>query len=302
MTLAPVLLFVYNRPSHTRETVEALLNNELAAKSQLIIYSDGARDSKSAEKVREVRTYIQTISAFKNIRIIERDSNWGLARSIIDGVSEVVKEFGRVIVLEDDIVTSPYFLKFMNDALEFYNDTKKVMHISGWNYPVHLDEKTDVFLWRTMNCWGWATWADRWCFFNKDCNFFFIKFSPDEIRRFNLDGANNFWKQLISNRKGKIETWGIFWYASIFARGGLCLNPTRSFVQNIGIDGSGTHSGKNINMLIAKELNHKTDISFPTNISEDSMVLSTIKQFYRSINEKISHRLFIKFKKLFQGL
>jgi hypothetical protein len=160
---APIILFVYNRPWHTKQTVEALQKNELAKDSELFIYSDAPRDASAEQAVQEVREYIRNIDGFKNITIVERDENWGLAKSIIDGVTKIVNEYGKVIVLEDDHVTSKYFLNYMNDALEFYKDTKEVWHISGWNYPLGgIFSSKKTFLWRVMNCWGWATWADRW--------------------------------------------------------------------------------------------------------------------------------------------
>jgi len=109
-----------------------------------------------------VRKYIHSINGFKKVTVVERDKNMGLADSIIDGVTTVVNQYGKLIVLEDDLVTSPYFLKFMNDALDFYQHEKKVWHISGWNYSITTNDLDDVFLWRLMNCWGWATWADKW--------------------------------------------------------------------------------------------------------------------------------------------
>ena len=168
--LAPIVLFTYNRPLHTKQTVQALQKNYLASESELYIYSDGPKDKNATEKVREVREYIKSIDGFKKVTIFERDKNLGLANNIISGVTKIVNEYGKIIVLEDDIVTSKYFLKFMNEALEIYMNEKKVWHISGWNYPLDKDGLGDIFLWRGMNCWGWATWSDRWCFYKKDLN------------------------------------------------------------------------------------------------------------------------------------
>ena len=166
--LAPIVLFVYNRPWHTKQTVEALQKNELSSESELFIYSDASKNKEAEEKVQEVREYIRTIDGFKKVTIIEREKNWGLANSIIDGVTKVVNEYGKIIVLEDDLVTSPYFLKFMNESLEFYKNEKKVWHISGWNYPIFKEQKCGTFLWKKMNCWGWSTWKDRWQYFEKN--------------------------------------------------------------------------------------------------------------------------------------
>ena len=202
MILAPIVLFVYNRPSHTQQTVEALQKNELASQSELFIYSDEAKNEDARKSVDEVRSYIDNIDGFKKVMIIERDKNWGLANSIIDGVTKIVNEYGKIIVLEDDLVTSPYFLRFMNDALEFYKDEKKVWHVSGWNYPIETEDLGDVFLWRLMNCWGWATWSDRWSYYEKDTDKVINEFTKEDINRFNLDGAENFFSQVTTNKKG----------------------------------------------------------------------------------------------------
>ena len=159
---APIALFVYNRLWHTKQTIEALQKNELASESELIIHSDGAKNSNKLLKVKEVRDYIGTIGGFKKVTIIEQKTNLGLALSIIRGVTKTVNEHGKIIVLEDDMVTSPYFLKFMNDALKFYENEDKVWHICGWNYPIDVTSKNDVYLYRIMECWGWATWKVKW--------------------------------------------------------------------------------------------------------------------------------------------
>ena len=218
MIMSPIVLFVYNRPWHTQQTIEALQKNELASKSELFIYADGARNDKVVNQVAQVRRYIKTISGFKKVTIIERDKNWGLANSIVDGVTYIVNKYGRIIVLEDDIVTSPYFLQFMNDALEFYQNEDKVWHISGWNYPLTFSNNCDVYLYRVMNCWGWATWADNWQFFERNTDKFIKEFSKSDIDRFNLDDTNNWWRQVILNQQGRIITWAIYWYATIFKK------------------------------------------------------------------------------------
>lgn len=159
---SPVIIFVYNRLNHTKQTIEALAQNKLAAETDIIIYSDGPKTAIVETKVDELRKYLKKITGFKSITINERKENLGLAKSIVAGVSEVISQHGKVIVLEDDIVTSPFFLTFMNKALDHFENVERVWHISGWNYPIDSSDLDDVFFWRAMNCWGWATWADRW--------------------------------------------------------------------------------------------------------------------------------------------
>ncbi len=280
MAYAPIVLFVYNRSWHTKRTIEALQKNELAGESELYIYSDAPKNKEDEKRVREVRSYIHKIDGFKKVTIIEREKNLGLAGSIIDGVTKVVNEYGKVIVLEDDLVTSPYFLRFMNDALEYYEDEKRVWHISGWNYPIKIktEETNRVFLWRVMNCWGWATWADRWQFFEKDTEKLMREFSNEAIRKFNLDGVENFWEQVVLNKEGKIDTWAIYWYATIFKQQGLCLNPVRTFVDNIGFDGSGVHCSKK---SFVDNIQTEYSIQFTKNIEETEVYTKAIKKYLR---------------------
>lgn len=289
MTLAPIVLFVYNRPWHTKQTIEALQNNKLASDSELFIYSDETKNEDARKSVDEVREYIDTIDGFKKVTVIKREKNWGLADSIIDGVTKIVNQYGKIIVLEDDLVTSPYFLKFMNEALEFYENEEIVWHVSGWNYPIESDGLDDVFLWRVMNCWGWATWADRWQHYEKDIVKVIDQFSKDDIKRFNFDGAEDFFGQVILNHDKRINTWAIFWYACIFKKDGLCLNPTQTFVENIGHDGSGVHCGstKNYDDIV----NFNQNIKFIKSIFES-------KKYVELIKNSMKKSIFVKIKRL----
>ena len=150
--MIPIILFVYNRPWHTRQTVKALQKNELAGRSDLFIFSDGPKDEQTEKAVQKVREYIHTIDGFQTVTIREREENWGLANSIIDGVTQIVNEYGRVIVLEDDLMTSPFFLRYMNDALNLYECEEKVISIHGYIYP--LSEKLpSTFFLRGTDYW-----------------------------------------------------------------------------------------------------------------------------------------------------
>jgi hypothetical protein len=291
--LAPIVLFVYNRPDHTRQTVEALQRNELAQESQLFVFSDGPKTQREATKVREVRSYIHSITGFSKINILERDTNWGLANSIIDGVTKIVNQYGKIIALEDDLVSSPYFLQFMNDALVIYENEPAVWHISGWNYPIDPEGLEEVFFWRAMNCTGWATWADRWQYYDKNVVNLIKAFSPSMIDYFDLDNSGVFWKQVIGNKEGELNTWAIFWYASIFLRNGLCLNPARSLIANIGFDGSGVHSGKFGNNRI-QPLRQTPIKDFGQEIVESGLAVERIKTYYRSQKRPLYIRMINK--------
>lgn len=296
LDLAPIVLFVYNRPWHVKQTVEALQKNELASESELFVYSDGSKSDKDVQKVDEVREYIKSIDGFRKVTIIEREKNWGLANSIIDGVTKIVNEYGKIIVLEDDLVTSPYFLRFMNEALEVYKNEEKVWHVSGWNYPIDTDGLDDVFLWRLMNCWGWATWADRWKHYEKDVDKIINEFTQEDIKRFNVDGAENFWGQILGNKEGKINTWAIFWYATIFKQNGLCLNPTQTFVENIGNDSSGTHCGET--EIFRSSLSTNTNTNFQVTIDENQLAIDRLKIFYKKSKKTLVERVVNKIKRI----
>lgn len=299
--LAPIVLIVYNRLWHTQQTVDSLLKNDLADQSDLIVFSDAPKNMDASKQVQEVRTYLNTITGFKSIRIVKRDENWGLSKSIIEGVSEVVNQYGKVIVLEDDNESSPSFLQFMNQALDFYQDEKRVWHISGWNYPISSEELGDAFLWRVMNCsGGWATWADCWQYFEKDPKKLIEQWSVKQKKIFDLDGSGIFWRQVKSNMRGHTNTWAIFWYATIFNNNGLCLNPSISYVKNIGYDGTGVHSSAQDNYFI-DQLNNKSIINFPSQTNESKEAVFLIKNFFKSQKKSFPLRVFNKISRSFLG-
>lgn len=243
MILSPIALFVYNRPDHTRRTIEALRKNELAAESDLIIYSDGPKKGKDVPLVGEVRKLISTIKGFRKVRVVERDHNYGLAESIITGVTETVIAHGRVIVLEDDMVTSPYFLRYMNEALDLYEHDDGVISIHGYVYPVGHTLPGPFFL-RGADCWGWATWKRGWNLFETDGRKLLAELEERGLTNdFDFDGTYPYTETLHDHIAGRNDSWAVRWYASAFLRGKLTLYPGESLVQNIGLDSSGTHCG-----------------------------------------------------------
>ncbi|MFM5787855.1 hypothetical protein ACET5Z_13845 [Aeromonas veronii] len=297
-SFAPVVLFVYARVDHTQLTIKALLDNPEAKDTDLIIYADAARNEKDAVAVQAVRDYISNVTGFKTMTLYFREKNVGLAKNIIEGVTQVCQQYGRVIVLEDDIVTSPAFLGFMNAALGKYQTEPKVWHISAWNYPMRSTQLLpETFFWRTMNCWGWATWADRWQHFKKEPTKLVDNWSTAEIERFNLDGAYDFWSQVTANQQGKLNTWAIFWYATIFSHQGLCLNPTSSFVANIGNDGSGENCGDKD--VYKTELAISFNQGWPVELAENYLVSKLIKDFYQSLKPSLFRRILGKIKRIF---
>ena len=243
MSYAPILLFVYNRPEHTRRCIESLLKNSLASESNLFIYADGAKDSTQQEAVNEVRNYIRSIQGFTQITLMERSENWGLARNIINGVTTQVNRYGKVIVLEDDLVVAPYFLQFMNDALEVYKNEPRVGHIQACDFTQDSSLPA-TFLIKWTGSWGWATWDRAWKHFNPNGNELLQELEERKLTHvFDFNGKYGFTRMLRRQIEGKNNSWAIRWNASLFLKDILSLNVGRSLVQNEGFDGSGTNCG-----------------------------------------------------------
>jgi hypothetical protein len=277
--LAPIALFVYNRPEHTRRTVSYLQKNQLADNSRLYIFSDAPKTSTDEGKVTEVREFIRSVEGFKSVKIIERKDNLGLANSIIAGVSQLVNQYGKVIVFEDDLLASPCTLQYFNEALIKYEQNEEVMHVGAYMYPMDTNGLPETFFYRAATSWGWATWSRAWKYFEPDVDKLIEQFDHMKILQFSIEGHMNFWKQIQQFKAGKNNSWAIRWYASIFLRGGLTLNPSHSLVQNIGHDGSGVHSNKEDTYNV--KLTRKAVTSFPGVVSENPEAYQVIKSFLK---------------------
>lgn len=248
--LAPIVLFVYNRPDHTRLTLEALAKNTLANKSELYIYSDAAKNEKGVNKVLETRTYIESLRdkiLFKSVTIIKAQKNKGLANSVIYGVSEIINRYGKVIVVEDDLVTTTDFLSYMNEALDFYREDSSIWSISGYSFKMKTPESYshDIFYSYRASSWGYATWADRWNtvdWYVKD----YDDFKNNRYKRRKMNrGGRDMARMLDLQMTGKIDSWAIRWCYEQSKQDKYTVYPIYSRVKNIGLDGSGTHSKQN---------------------------------------------------------
>ncbi len=243
-SLAPIALFVYNRPQHTLKTLEAIAANPLAKNSMLYIFADGAKknaDNTGHVNVQQVRRIIGSQQWCKEVIIETAKENKGLADSIVDGVTKVVEKHGRVIVIEDDILVSKGFLQYMNDALDFYEQEDKVMHVASY-LPAINAELPSTFFYNSTSCWGWGTWASAWKNLNTDAEYLLAQLKEKNLlEAFTLEGKNDYLGQLNDNISGKLKTWAIKWNASVFLQGGLSLHPNESLVANTGLDGSGTN-------------------------------------------------------------
>jgi hypothetical protein len=293
---APIALFVYNRLDNTKKTVDCLRKNILADESDLIVFSDGPKDDRFAAEVAEVRKYIRTIEGFKKIEIVERDRNWGLARSIISGVTDILKRYDSIIVVEDDLVTTPYFLKFMNDGLVTYSDEPNVASIHGYIYPIS-EPLPETFFLRGADCWGWATWKRAWDRFEPDGKKLLSELeSKDLIRAFDLDGSYGFSEMLRRQIAGKNSSWAIRWHASAFLAGMLTLYPGRSLVDNIGQGSSGTHKGSAQFKYDSLEAHEFRVGGIP--IEENALAREKIARYFRSRKMSLAERFKRKVKAL----
>lgn len=256
--LAPVAIFAYRRPEKLRLCLEALARCPEAQHSDLFIFIDGPRKSADNNAVRETHQVAQQETTFKNKKIMTRSTNLGLSKSIIGGVTEVLERHDSVIVIEDDLEVAPGFLRYMNEALQEYQDTDEVISIHGYCYPTSQNLPGTFFL-RGADCWGWATWRRGWELFSPDGATLMeeLKQSP-ELGLFDFNGFGGFLQMLDDHLSGKVDSWAIRWYASAFLKDKLTLYPGKSLVRNTGFDGSGTHGGK------SKSFDTKLPSSAPT--------------------------------------
>lgn len=238
----PIAIFCFNRLDHLVRTIDSLRENNLAQYSPIFIFSDAARNEVERESVDAVRSYIHTIEGFGSINIVHREFNYGLAKSIISGVTAVLRTFDSVIVLEDDMVSSPHFLTYMNEALGKYAQDDRVVCIHGYTYPCDT-ELPETFFLKGADCWGWGTWRRGWDLFCEDGKLLLEQIETKNLQyEFDYDGTFRYTKMLKDQITGKNNSWAILWYASAFLQGKLCLYPGRSLIHNIGNDDSGTHS------------------------------------------------------------
>lgn len=293
---APIILFVYNRPEHTRRTVEALAQNELAGSSDLIVYCDGARPGSSQRAVEEVRSLVRGIQGFRSLKVVCRDSNLGLAASIVSGVTEVVNEWGSAIILEDDLVTSPFFLRYMNDGLCRYAGDERVVSLHGYAYPLKRQMPETYFLYGA-DCWGWATWSRAWAGFEADGRKLLEQLQASGLLcRFDFNGSFDYSGMLEAQIRGDNDSWAIRWYASALLNRGLTLYPGRSLVRNIGNDQSGEHSMRTD--IYDVVLSDSTVRVGTAEVRENPEALAAMEAFFRSIRPTLTRRMVGRLRRL----
>jgi hypothetical protein len=280
--LAPIVLFVYNRLEHTRTTIDHLLKNRLADKSTLIIFSDGPKREKDEKKIIEVRKYIKSITGFQNVQLEFREKNLGLANSVINGVESILNLYNEVIVLEDDVISSPYFLTFMNNALNFYRNDKSIFSVSGYPYPIKFPESytKDVFISYRPSSWGWGTWKDRWKSVDWDVRDYKYFIKDKSSQKLFERAGQDLLPMLIAQKKGQIDSWAVKWGYAHYKNSAFCLYPVLPLCKNIGTDRSGTHSSSSNKLSVVLE-NEVDEIKMDANMELNTEINLNIKKLFK---------------------
>lgn len=280
--LAPIILFTYNRPWHTQQVLSALQKNKLSQESHLYIFSDGAKNYKDETSVGETRKILAQTTGFKKIKIIERPVNYGLAANIINGVSTIIEDYGKVIVLEDDLITAPSFLTFMNNTLALYEDVDEVAHIHTFCYA-GLD-LPDTFFIKWVGSTGWATWRNAWQLFSPNGAKLLAEIKEKKLcKTFDFNGMYPYTRMLRRQVEGKNNSWAIRWNASLFLNNKLSLNTGKSLIHNIGYDGSGQNSGTQ-NFYNKGLFEGELDLTKPSKIEENKAARKQFEAFYKRTN------------------
>ena len=285
MSLAPIAFFAYKRPEHTRKSLESLAKNHGAESSELFVFCDGIKKPEDSEAIQQVRDVVKGQQWCGQVHIIEREQNMGLAKSVIHGVTDLCSKYGKVIVLEDDLILSPFFLEYMNQALDVYETDTQVIQISGHMFPVKFasSEEDCIFLPFTTS-WGWATWQRAWKHFDPEIKGYEqLKLNKNMRYKFDLNGSFPYFHMLESQLTSQIDSWAIRWYLSTFMLDGLTLFPKNSLVANIGFDGSGTHCDNSLSLDGA--VSQDRILFMPKSVKLNYNAVNMVFKYFRSLNQ-----------------
>lgn len=297
--LAPICLFTYNRLEETKLTVGHLQKNDLAKESIIYIFSDGAKNKSSVKAVEAVRQYLKTVDGFAQVKVIEAPINKGLAKSIVTGVSQIINEYGRVIVLEDDLITTPNFLSYMNQALEFYQAQEKVWSVSGFSFPIKYDAAYtfDNSFGLRASSWGWATWKNRWELVDWDVSDYSDFINNNVAKRAFNRGGSDMCKMLDDQMAGKINSWAIRFCYAQFKQQCYDILPVDSKVVNIGFNDEASNTqGMETRFSTNLDTSEKTVFTFNHVIDVDENVLAQFRKPL-SIFSRIKFKLMNKLKR-----
>jgi len=243
MNFSPIIIFVYNRLHHLDTLFNSLQKNDLFKKSKVLVFSDGAKNEIDKDKIDKVRELLKKRLIPQNSEIIENNVNLGLSRNVIGGLNKTFQIYDRAIILEDDLELSPFFLNYMNDALNLYETSENVASISGYMYPIEPKKfSNNYFFLKLIESWGWGTWKRAWNIFENDSLQLKKKIDEKQLaNEFNFESGISYYKMLTDNINGLNDSWAVRWYASTFLKNMNTLFPSKSFVKNIGVDDSGKH-------------------------------------------------------------
>jgi hypothetical protein len=295
--LAPVVLFAFNRPVHLERTLESVLQDPLASRTALIAFSDGPAGDHDVEPIEQVRKLLKGTRGFASVEVVERQVNFGLARSVIAGVTEVLEAHGRAVVLEDDLVVSPRFLRIMNDLLHAYAEQDRVFSVTGYNYPARLvsvppDYPYSIYFAHRASSWGWGTWKDRWAQVDWDVSDF-EQFSKDDCarRRFDRGGAD-LSEMLADQMAGRVDSWAIRWCYASFRLERVNVYPVKSLVTNIGLDDSGVHCGPDDRLSEVLDRSFPGELRLPPDVELEPRILDEVRLiFARDLVSRVRRKL-----------
>jgi hypothetical protein len=295
--LAPIAIFAYRRLSYLKILINSLKRNKLSKKSIVYIFSDGWRDNSDKEDVLNVRQYIARMSGFKKVFLILRIKNFGLSKNIIDGINFVLKSNNKIIILEEDLELSKYFLNFINDGLNIYKNKKNIASINGWFFPVNNNKNIpNNFFIRGADCWGWGTWKRAWVKFDPNGKKLFNKIREQNLEKlFNFNNSFNYMKMLQNQINQKNQSWAIRWYASTFLRKMYTIYPKNSLVRNIGTR-NGVNSKFDFLNLGKKFREKKYTPMYFNRVEEDVNAREAIELFFK---KNFFYRIKEYFKNIF---
>ena len=290
MNISPIIIFTYNRLDHLDTLIRSLKKNVLFAESKVLVYSDGPKNEIDEDKIKKIRIYLKKNLISNNSEIVERTINLGLSKNVIGGITQAFKTYDQLIILEDDLEVSPFFLNYMNDALNLYASSENVASISGYMYPIDAKNfSNDYFFLKLVESWGWGTWKRAWNNFETDS--VKLKNEIDErklVNEFNFSSGISYYKMLNDNIDGANDSWAVRWYASTFLKNMNTLFPSKSFVKNIGID----NSGENCNYTTVYDSHINFEYKPLKKI--DSLELAADRHAVKSFFQKVKYKRYIE--------
>ena len=254
MSFAPIVIFAFNRPVHLRRLLNSLLANQESRDSEITIFIDGPRAEDDQRLILEVVSTIEAFSDFAEINTIRNKKNKGLATSVLAGIDTIFVNHENAIVLEDDLIVASKFLKFCNEGLARFKDYPSIASIQGYS-PILFNNGKGTYFLKGADCWGWATWKDRWLSLNRDSSDLLAEIQDAKLSNsFDLDGSFPYTDMLRRQARSEVDSWAIRWHASMFLQNRLSVYPSQSLILNTGFDGSGTHKANSINLEVSKGL------------------------------------------------